>query len=227
MTRVVGNSEAPTSGLPVIWGQSPTCPKRLHLGLPDPGRIRFPIRKGFVVSMTKDDVQLLYEYDRWANNRVLQAASSLNAQQFTRDLGGSFRSVRDTLVHIISGEWGWLTYWKEPFYSSEFLTDLWNRQDVLFDPIAFPNVAVVQSKWTEVENEQIAFVSCLTNVSLQRMLPYRATQLSLAHLMQHLANHSTYHRGQIALMMRQLDAQPLATDFHVFLAEGREAAAAR
>jgi uncharacterized damage-inducible protein DinB len=38
------------------------------------------------------------------------------------------------------------------------------------------------------------------------------TQISLAHLMQHLANHSTYHRGQVALMMRQLDAVPLATD---------------
>jgi hypothetical protein len=42
------------------------------------------------------------------------------------------------------------------------------------------------------------------------------------HLMQHLANHSTYHRGQIRLMMRQLDAEPLATDFHMFLIEGRE-----
>jgi uncharacterized damage-inducible protein DinB len=55
--------------------------------------------------MTKDDVQLLYEYDRWANNRVLRAVSTLSAEQFTRDLGGSFRSVRDTLVHIIGGEW--------------------------------------------------------------------------------------------------------------------------
>lgn len=24
--------------------------------------------------MTKENIQLLYEYDRWANNRVLQAA---------------------------------------------------------------------------------------------------------------------------------------------------------
>jgi len=39
--------------------------------------------------------------------------------------------------------------------------------------------------------------------------------------MQHLANHSTYHRGQIALMMRQLGAKPMATDFHVFLVESR------
>ena len=50
--------------------------------------------------MTKDDIHLLYEYDRWANNRVLQAISVLTAEQFTRDLGGSFRSVRDTLLHI-------------------------------------------------------------------------------------------------------------------------------
>jgi len=60
--------------------------------------------------MTKDDIQLLYEYDRWANNRVLHAVSALNAEQFRRDLSGSSRSVRDTLVHIIAGEWGWLAY---------------------------------------------------------------------------------------------------------------------
>ena len=55
--------------------------------------------------MTKDDIQMLYEYDRWANKRVLQAASALSTEQFTRDLGGSICSIRDTLVHIIGGEW--------------------------------------------------------------------------------------------------------------------------
>jgi uncharacterized damage-inducible protein DinB len=60
--------------------------------------------------MTKDDIQLLYEYDRWANNRVLQAASALSSEQFTHYLGGSFGSVRDTFVHIIGGEWIWLAY---------------------------------------------------------------------------------------------------------------------
>jgi len=91
--------------------------------------------------MTKDEVQLLYEYDRWANNRVLQAVSALTPEQFTRDLGGSFRSVRDTLVHITGGEWGWLTYWKQPSHSPAFLADLRDRHDTLFSPDAFPNLA--------------------------------------------------------------------------------------
>lgn len=175
--------------------------------------------------MTKDDIQMLYEYDRWANNRVLQAVSALSTEQFTRDLGGSFCSVRDTLVHIIGGEWIWLTYWKAPAHSSAFLVELRTRRDALFNPGAFPNVAAVRSRWAEVENEQVEFVNSVTNESLERMLPFRTTQVRLAHLMQHVANHSTYHRGQLALMMRQLHAEPLATDFHVFLVEGNEVAA--
>jgi uncharacterized damage-inducible protein DinB len=184
--------------------------------------------------MTNDDIQLLYEYDRWANSRVLQAASTLSAEEFTRDLGGSFRSVRDTLVHIVGSESTWLTYWIEPSPSSAFLTDLWTRHDALFNPAAFPDLAAVRRKWAEVEKEQIEFVNRVTQQSLgeslgqspgqplTRMLPVGKTQISLAHLMQHLANHSTYHRGQVALMMRQLAAEPLATDFAMFLMEGRQ-----
>ena len=171
--------------------------------------------------MTKDDIQLLYEYDRWANHRVLQAASMLSPEQFTRDLGGGFRSVRDTLLHIIGGEWIWLQYWNEPPRSPVLLADLRKRRDALFNLDAFPDVAAVQSKWAEVEKVQADFVSHVTNESLEEMLPFRTTHVTLAHLMQHLVNHSTYHRGQLALMMRQLDAEPLATDFHVFLVEGR------
>lgn len=64
--------------------------------------------------MTKDEIQLLYEFGHWANKRVLHAVSTLSVEEFTRDLGGSFRSVRDTLVHIVGSEWVWLAYWKEP-----------------------------------------------------------------------------------------------------------------
>src|SRR5260221_12337866 len=98
-------------------------------------------------TMTNDDIQILYEYHRWANNMVLQAASTLSAEEFTRDLGGSFRSVRDTLVHIVDVERGWLTCWKEPSPSSTFVKDYWTRHNALFNPNAFPDLASVQLKW--------------------------------------------------------------------------------
>jgi uncharacterized damage-inducible protein DinB len=176
--------------------------------------------------VTKDEIQLLFEYDRWANHRVLQAASTLAAEEFTRDLGGSLRSVRDTLVHIVGGEWGWLTIWKQPSLSSTFITDLWTRFEAIFDPNTFPDFAAVRFKWAEIEREQVEFVNRVTNQSLQNMLPVRDTQISLAHLMQHMVNHSTYHRGQVALMMRQLAAVPVATDFAMFLMECRRPPAA-
>jgi len=171
--------------------------------------------------MTKDDIHLLYEFDRWANNRVLQAASTLTAEQFTRDLGGSLPSVRDTLMHIIRSERGWLTCWKEPSPGPTFIIDFWTRHNTQLNPNAFPDFAAVQSKWAEVEREQLEFVNRLTNESLQRIIPIRDARISVAHLMQHLANHSTYHRGQVTLMLRQLAAVPLATDFAEFLIEGR------
>src|SRR5262249_11982858 len=102
-----------------------------------------------------------------------------------------------------------------------FIIDFWTRHSSLFNPNAFPDLATVQRKWGEVESEQVEFVNRVTNESLARMLPIRSTEISLAHLMQHLANHSTYHRGQVALMMRQLAAEPPATDFALFLMEGR------
>jgi uncharacterized damage-inducible protein DinB len=172
--------------------------------------------------MTTDDIQLLYEYDRWANSRVMRAAAALNAEQFARDLGGSLRAVRDTLLHIVGSEWAWLTYWKETSPTSAFLSELWPRADALFASSVFPQFDAVRLKWAEVEREQIEFVNRVTAESLQRMLPVLETQVSLGHLMQHLANHSSYHRGQVALMMRQLGAVPLATDFAMFLMEGRQ-----
>lgn len=176
--------------------------------------------------MNKGDIELLFEYDRWANNRVLQAASTLSSEQFTRDLGGSFRSVRDTLLHIIGGEWGWLTFWKAPSHTPAFLAEFWDRHDALFRPDAFPDLEAVRLKWAEIEKEQVEFVNSAAEESLRKMFRVRGAQLSLAHLMHHLANHSTYHRGQLAMLMRQLGAKPSPTDFHAFLLERPQAAPA-
>jgi uncharacterized damage-inducible protein DinB len=57
--------------------------------------------------------------------------------------------------------------------------------------------------------------------SLQRGLTVRGAEFRLAELIQHLVNHSTYHRGQVTMMLRLLGATPLPTDFPLFLLESR------
>ena len=58
--------------------------------------------------MTREDITLLYEYDRWANDRILKLVGALTPDQFTHDLGGSFHSVRDVLIHLVASNGAWL-----------------------------------------------------------------------------------------------------------------------
>ncbi len=58
--------------------------------------------------MTPHEIQLLYTFNDWANKRILQAASALTPEQFTKPLGNSFSSIRDTLVHMYGAEGVWL-----------------------------------------------------------------------------------------------------------------------
>jgi uncharacterized damage-inducible protein DinB len=166
--------------------------------------------------MTVDDIRTLFEYDRWANARVFDAISNLTAEQFNRDLGGSFRSVRDTLLHLIGGEWIWLQYWRAPPASPLEVEELVVRRDAEFHTPRYPTFESVRTKWKETEAEQIAFVNGLTDELVHQPIPFRGLPFPLSDLMQHVANHSTYHRGQIAHMLRQLGVKPVATDFHVF-----------
>ena len=56
--------------------------------------------------MIKDDIQVLFEYDRWANNRVLQATSTLSDEQFTRDLCAR-RRRRMGLAYVLESHVTW------------------------------------------------------------------------------------------------------------------------
>src|SRR5438045_8214699 len=102
--------------------------------------------------MTKDDIQLLYEYGRWANNRFASVSALTHRRTVHARSGRQLRfRARHARAHHRRG---WLAYWKEPSPSSAFLTALRTRRDALFHPDAFPNIAAVQLKWAEVEKEQ-------------------------------------------------------------------------
>ncbi len=159
--------------------------------------------------MNKHDIQLLYKYNRWANSETLDASARLTEEQFTKDLSSSHRSVRDTLAHILAAEWIWLTRWNGVSPKS------------LLNPLDFPDLGSLRARWAEVERDQTAFVNDITDESLESAVTYVNTKgeewtYPLWQMMQHVVNHSTYHRGQVATMLRQLGAEPAPTDFLIF-----------
>jgi uncharacterized damage-inducible protein DinB len=169
--------------------------------------------------MTPEEVGLLYDFNAWANHRSIEAASALTPEQFTKPLGSSFSSVRDTLAHMCGAEWVWLERFEGRSPSS------------MPDNSVFPDVASLRMHWAELETRLMTFVRGLTQEDLDRVFEYKTMKFGvyknpLWQSMQHLVNHGTYHRGQVTTMLRQHGAQPILTDLMHFYRERSVAAGA-
>jgi uncharacterized damage-inducible protein DinB len=156
-------------------------------------------------------MQLLYAYNRWANARLVAAAATLSPELLHRDLAVSHRSIFGTLQHILWAEWRWLGRGQL-------------RAPAGRDPLECRDFVALRERWTELEAEQLEYLQRLSAGDLDRPISYdnppgTRWTYQLRHMLQHLVNHSTYHRGQVAAMLRQLDAAPPATDFLVYLDE--------
>jgi uncharacterized damage-inducible protein DinB len=160
--------------------------------------------------MNKQDVEYLYGYNRWANARVLDAVSKLTPEQFARDLQSSHRSVRDTLAHILAAEWIWLERWKGV------------SPNALLIPTDFSTIESLGTRWAVVEGDYAEFINGVTDESLAAVIAYTNTRgeefaYPLGQMLQHVMNHSSYHRGQVTTMLRQLGAGVNPVDLLVFM----------
>ena len=151
--------------------------------------------------MTYDDLSLLVDYNYWARDRLLETVSALTPEQFTRDMGNSFGSVRDTIAHICDAESIWLSRWE-------------GGQPTGFkNPDRIADLAAVRTEWAELEDRMREVLTRLGPDGVQRTLAYRDMRGAersdvFWQMLQHVVNHGSYHRGQVTTMLRQLGAQP-------------------
>ena len=159
--------------------------------------------------MNRQDIVTLYDYNAWANTRILRAVEPLASEAFLRDLKNSFPSVLDTLAHILGAEWIWLRRWHGESPSQ------------ILPPADFPTVAGLKDRYAAVEKERRVFLGGISEERLPQPFQYKdiagkTHSLALVHSLQHVVNHGTYHRGQITTMLRQLGATPVSTDMSRF-----------
>jgi uncharacterized damage-inducible protein DinB len=143
------------------------------------------------------DLRTLLDYHYWARDRILAALDPLTPEQFTKDLGSSFTSVQDTLGHVYSAEWAWHQRW------------IGNSPKAQLPRETFPDVATVRKLWEKTEKEVRGFLESLGETGVEKTFDYKMLSGEGAssvfwHMLQHVVNHGSYHRGQLTTMIRQL-----------------------
>ena len=111
--------------------------------------------------MKPEEMEALYEFNSWANQTTLEAVGALSTEQFTRELGSSFSSVRDTLVHIYGVEWIWLER-------------LHGRSPAGFPATKdFTEVAKLKARWADLDTLQLQYVRGIAQADLDEVMEYK------------------------------------------------------
>jgi len=139
----------------------------------------------------------LAHYNLWANERIIKQLQTLSEEQLQREIVSSFSSVVKTVAHVHGAEdvWRQRLHKIQPahFYK---LSDDANAQDEL-------------NKWMNAtkglantilfyDEEQLGETIHYFNIKGEAFGAFRWQMI------QHAINHSSYHRGQLVTMMRQL-----------------------
>ena len=158
------------------------------------------------------DLLLKYaNYNIWANSRIIEVLQKLTSEQANQTIVSSFSTIKDTVLHIWSAEYVWLDrlilvenpVWLAKEFSGSF------------------NEAI--EGWQSASNSLKEYIVAEDENSLRQIIPFKdlagneyVMEKNLC--LQHVFNHSTFHRGQLITLMRQVGVAELPrTDFIVYI----------
>lgn len=150
-------------------------------------------------------------YNAWANNELYEAAAQLSDEEFGRDAGAFFKSMRGTLNHILVADRIWM---KRFTGRGEVPTSL--------AAIIHPNLAPLRIA-REAEDTRISgWVAGLSDAELSGRFSYttvsemRTVSQRLAPALFHVFNHQTHHRGQAHMILTSLGHRAPSLDLIAF-----------
>lgn len=175
-----------------------------------------PTLSSILVTMSTTRELLLsdIDYSNWANLQLLEACSNLTADQLSRDLGASHRSILETLRHIFYAE----RVWRDRLLANKLppLIEV-GDQRLFADPPPEPNLNDLKQKWPGVWQSLHRWLEDLEEADISTELSClkpdgEELRLSLSMIIVHMVNHSTLHRGQVISMLRTFEVRPPNVD---------------
>jgi uncharacterized damage-inducible protein DinB len=163
--------------------------------------------------MNKNDLLTLFDYNYWANARVLNAAAKLTPDQFTAPAGLSHGSVRGALVHILGAEIVWRLRCAEGVSLSALPAEN-----------AIPTVEVLRGRWLDEEQKMRAYLNSLPDEALDQTVQYKTTkgvphENVLWNLLAHVVNHGTQFRGEAGVALTAYGQSPGDLDLLLYFRE--------
>jgi uncharacterized damage-inducible protein DinB len=163
--------------------------------------------------VTREDLELLFDYSYWATRRVLAAAAQVSLEQLAAESTASHGSLRRTLVHALSAEYAWRIMCEHGIE-----VDALSERDL-------GTVAAIAARWREEEAAMRAYLAGLTQPGLLRVVSYTNREGEprhrvLWHCLFHVVNHSTHTRAQAVSMLRAVGRSAGDLDFTWYLGEG-------
>jgi uncharacterized damage-inducible protein DinB len=159
--------------------------------------------------------QLLSEsarYNAWANENFVNLFRSVDNSLITKEVVSSFTSIRATLLHIWDAESLWLER-----LSGNSPTSLLSKNFHGTNEEVFNNVVKTSNKLIEfIETRPAPFFR--DRLTFRTISPPRDFKESVTDMAHHCLNHSTFHRGQLVMMCRQLKITPIpSSDYIIYV----------
>ncbi len=161
--------------------------------------------------MNIQDILTIYDYNYWADKRILAASEKVKESQFMAPANFPFGGLRGTLVHILDAEYGWRMFLQN---------NNWSAPDL--KPEDFPTLKSIQERW---QNEEQGFRAYLATLHDEDMAVHKRYTIPsgeqrdriLWHGLLHVVNHGTQHRSEAAAILTDYDCSPGDLDFTVYL----------
>lgn len=163
-------------------------------------------------AMNFKDIELLFEYNDWANGRILDTAENVSTEQLIAPNEFGWGSLRGALVHMMDAEYVWRNLLK----TGEHVEWL--------QPEDFPDVPTIRARWAEERQAFWSYLTGLCDEDLSGTISYEADggktrHRVLWHCLAHVVNHGTQHRAESAALLTGFGHSPGNLDFTVFLSE--------
>ncbi|MCI1592690.1 DinB family protein [Heyndrickxia oleronia] len=157
----------------------------------------------------------MYEYHIWANAVIIERLKELPQEIYHQETNSGFSSIAKVLSHIYQVDYAWFEIIKG-MSMKEAMSDAFQKGEQL----EVKAIEDMEAGYLELSEQNKAFLNQLDDIEKKLVVdnPYAGIlETSISESVLHIVTHGSYHRGNLATMLRQLGQTSVMQDYGLYL----------